>query len=299
MEDIKYFKTIDEYNKMLGVETLHPLVSVIDMSKTNYTGELPSAYRYGFYTVFLKDVKCGNMKYGRNYYDYQEGTLVFMTPEQLISIENRVPHQLKGWALVFHPDLLNGTSLGHSIHHYTFFSYEVSEALHLSLDERKIVLECFINILSELNHSIDNHTQRLIVSNIELFLNYSTRFYERQFMTREKANSTLLKRFETLLNSYFNSDKPETLGIPSVKYCADKLNLSPNYLGDLIKRETSHSPQEHIQHYLIEIAKEKMCEKEKTVSQVAYELGFEYPQYFSRLFKKCVGMTPNEYRAAL
>ncbi len=298
MEGIRHFKTVDEYNKMMGVETLHPLVSVIDFSKTTYNENFPLGHSYGFYMIFLKDIKCGDLKYGKNYYDYQEGTLVFMAPEQIITIENRHPHQLKGWALLFHPDLLRGTMLGKSMRNYSFFSYEVSEALHLSDQERNIVLECFANIKTELNHSIDNHTQRLIVSNIELFLNYCTRFYERQFITRKNLNSDILSRFESLLNSYFKSDTPQSLGLPSVKYCADKLNLSPNYLGDLVKKETGKSPQEHIQNYLIDVAKEKMFEKDKTVSQIAYELGFEYPQYFSRLFKKCVGMSPNEYRAA-
>lgn len=280
----------------MGVETRHPLVTVIDLAKVIHEGEYPEGHSFGYYTVFLKEQKCGDMKYGRNYYDYQEGTLVFLAPEQIVRIENRQPHRPKGWTLMFHPDLLRGTALGRAIKEYTFFSYDVFEALHLSEEEKKTVLECFGNIASELNHSIDNHTQRLIVSNIELFLNYCTRFYERQFITRKHVNSDLLSRFENLLNDYFKSGLPQKQGLPSVKYCADKLNLSANYLGDLLKKETGKSAQEHVQLRLIEVAKMKMFEREKTVSQIAYELGFEYPQYFSRLFKKRTGMTPNEYR---
>lgn len=296
MNGIQRFNTVDEYNKTMGIETRHPLVTVIDFSKTNHTGEYPEGHSFGYYTVFLKDVKCGNMKYGCNYYDYQEGTLVFLAPGQVVRMENRLPHLPKGWTLMFHPDLILGTTLSRAMKEYTFFSYDVFEALHLSEEERRTVIECFHNIEAELNHNIDNHSQRLIASNIELFLNYCIRFYERQFITRKHVNSDVLSRFENLLNDYFKSDLPQKQGLPSVKYCADKLNLSANYLGDLLKKETGKSAQEHVQLRLVEVAKEKMFEKQKSVSQIAYELGFEYPQYFSRLFKKRIGMTPNEYR---
>lgn len=296
MKGIQRFNTVDEYNKTMGVETRHPLVSVIDFSKAKFTNEYPEGHSFGYYTIFLKNIKCGDMKYGRNYYDYQEGTLVFLAPNQVVRIENRLPHQPKGWALMFHSDFIKGTSLARAMKEYTFFSYEVFEALHLSEEERKIVIECFHNIAIELNHNIDNHTQRLIASNIELFLNYCTRFYERQFITRKHVNSDILSRFETLLNNYFNSELPKKQGLPSVKYCADKLNLSPNYLGDLLKKETGKNAQEHVQLKLVEVAKEKIFETQKSISQIAYELGFEYPQYFSRLFKKRTGMTPIEYR---
>lgn len=296
MSGIQKFNTIDEYNKVMGVETLHPLVTVIDFSKASHHGEYPEGHCFGYYAVFLKAVKCGDIKYGRNYYDYQEGTLVFLAPDQVVKIENRLPHQPKGRVLMFHPDLIRGTPLGRTIKDYTFFSYDVFEALHLSEQEQQIVLECFYNIQSELRHSIDKHTQRLIVSNLELFLNYCTRFYDRQFITRSHVNSDVLSRFEMLLNDYFNSELPQNQGLPTVKYCAEKLHLSANYLGDLLKKETGKNAQEHVQSRLIEVAKEKMFEKHKTISEIAYELGFEYPQYFSRLFKKRVGISPNEYR---
>ncbi|MGL4853073.1 MAG: helix-turn-helix domain-containing protein [Phocaeicola sp.] len=296
MDGVKKFNTIDEYNKVMGVETRHPLITVIDYSKSNYVGDYPAGHSFGYYTVFLKEQMCGDMKYGRNYYDYQEGTLVFLAPDQIVKIENRVAHTPKGWALMFHPDLIRGTALGRSMKEYSFFSYEVFEALHLSEEERRTILECFHNIETELNHSIDKHSHRLIVSNIELFLNYCTRFYERQFITRKHVNSDLLSRFEGVLNDYFLSDRPCNQGLPSVKFCAEQLHISANYLGDLLKKDTGKSAQEHIQLRLIEVAKEKMFEKQKSVSEIAYELGFEYPQYFSRLFKKRVGMSPNEYR---
>lgn len=296
MDGIQRFNTVDEYNKVMGIETRHPLVTVIDFSKTTYSQEYPEGHSYGYYTIFLKENKVCDIKYGRNYYDYQEGTLVFLSPGQVVKIENRQPHQPQGWALMFHPDLIRGTALGKAMNEYTFFSYDVFEALHLSEQERRTVIECFRNIETELNHSIDNHSGRLIVSNIELFLNYCTRFYERQFITRKHINSDVLSRFENLLNDYFTSGLPQKQGLPSVKYCAGELHLSANYLGDLIKKETGRSAQEHVQLQLIEIAKEKMFEKQKSISEIAYELGFEYPQYFSRLFKKRVGVSPNEYR---
>ena len=233
MNDILKFETIDQYNKQMGIETKHPLVSVIDFSQCTHTGPFPPGHSFGFYTVFLKEAICGELKYGRNYYDYQEGTLVFMAPDQIIRIENRRPHQPKGWALLFHPDLIRGTALGRAMKEYTFFSYEVSEALHLSEQEKQTILECFLNIRNELQHAIDKHSGRLINSNIELFLNYCTRFYDRQFITRSHASSDILSRFETVLNDYFKSDLPQKNGLPSVKYCAERLNLSANYLGEI------------------------------------------------------------------
>jgi len=251
----------------------------------------------GIYTVLLKDVMCGDMRYGNNYYDYQEGTLIFFAPGQVYSLENEGDaDESKGYALVFHPDLLRGTSLGHRIHEYTFFSYNVNEALHLSEQERQIVIDCLHKIGFELQHSVDKHSKTLIVSNIELFLNYCVRFYDRQFVTREHAHKGILERFETLLNNYFTSERTQRIGLPSVAYCAGELNLSSNYFGDLVKKETGKSAQEHIQSKVIDIAKEKIFDTTKSVSEIAYELGFKYPSHFTRLFKQRVGFSPNEYR---
>jgi len=295
MENIKRFETVNEYNVFNNNETLHPSVSVVDLSKAN--PRQGSKMYFGFYTVFLKDVKCGDLVYGRQTYDYQEGTLVFLAPGQVAGMNsNGETYQPKGYALVFHADLIHGTSLGKHIQDYTFFSYQSNEALHLSERERKIVLDCFSKIEYELEHSIDKHSKNLIISNIELFLNYCIRFYDRQFITRDKVHKGVLEKFETLLNEYFQTDKPQANGLPTVAYCAGKLNLSASYFGDLIKKESGKTAQEFIQSKVIDVAKEKIFDRNKSVSEIAYELGFKYPQHFSRLFKQRVGQSPNEYR---
>ena len=288
-------ETVTQYNEILGVETLHPLVSVVDMSQAKQLRHFRQVY--GFYAIFLKEVKCGNLIYGRQYYDYQEGTLVCLAPGQVIGVEdNGEVFQPKGWALVFHPDLIRGTSLGQHIREYSFFSYEVNEALHLSERERELVVDSFQKIRHELEHAIDRHSKRLIAINIEMLLDYCLRFYERQFITRSQVNRDVLTRFESLLESYFSEDLTQREGLPTVKYCASQLCLSPNYFGDLVKKETGRTAQEYIQLKLIDLAKDRILDPGKTIGQVAYELGFQYPQHFTRLFKKVVGKTPNEYR---
>src|SRR6188472_163329 len=295
MDNLRRFETINDYNVFNNNPTLHPLVSVVDLSKAN--PRQGSRMYFGFYTIFLKDVKCGDLVYGRHTYDYQEGTLVFLAPGQVAGMNsNGETYQPKGYALVFHPDLIRGTSLGRHIQDYTFFGYQSDEALHLSERERKIVLDCFSKIEYELEHAIDKHSKKLIVSNIELFLNYCIRFYDRQFITRDTIHKGILERFENLLNEYYQSDKPQTIGLPSVAYSANELNLSASYFGDLIKKETGKTAQEYIQSKLIDVAKEKIFDQSKSVSEIAYELGFKYPQHFTRLFKQKVGFTPNEYR---
>jgi AraC-like DNA-binding protein len=294
MNNIIRFETISDYNAFNNNETLHPLVSVVDLSKADPRSG--SRMYFGFYTIFLKDVKCGDLVYGRNTYDYQEGTLVFLAPGQVAGVNsNGETYQPKGYALIFHPDLIHGTSLGQHIQDYTFFSYQSNEALHLSERERKIVLDCFSKIEYELEHAIDRHSKTLIVDNIELFLNYCLRFYDRQFITRDKVHKGILERFESLLNGYFKTNKPQTTGVPSVAYCAGELNLSPGYFGDLVKKESGKTAQEYIQTKVIDVAKERIFDNNKSVSEVAYELGFKYPQHFIRLFKQKVGQTPNEY----
>jgi AraC-like DNA-binding protein len=300
MERIFRFDTVTEYNALNNHETLHPLVSVIDFSKANprsWDGEKSVRINYGLYCIFLKDVKGCDLRYGQNYYDYQEGTLVFVAPGQMMVVEtDGQVYQPKGYALVFHPDLIRGTSLGRIIQEYNFFSYNANEALHLSERERQVVLDCFSKIEFELQQNIDKHSKKLIASNIELFLNYCDRFYDRQFITRDNVNKGILEKFEELLNSYFSSDKPQEIGLPSVAYFADELHLSANYFGDLIKKETGKSAKEYIQDKTIDVAKTKTFDSDKTVNEIAYELGFKYPQHFTRLFKQKVGCTPNEYR---
>lgn len=301
MNKVVKFNTVSEYNAFNNSNTLHPLVSIIDFSKANersWEGEKSVRIYYGFYCIFLKDIKCGDLRYGCDYYDYQEGTLVFAAPGQIMEVEtDGKVYQPKGYALVFHPDLIHGTSLFKSINEYNFFSYNANEALHLSERERQIVLDSFSKIHSELQLGVDKHSKKLITSNIELFLGYCERFYDRQFITRESVNKGILERFEEVLNAYFTSNKPNTIGLPSVAYCADELHLSANYFGDLIKKETGKSAQEYIQNKIIDVAKDKILVDHLTVNEIAYEMGFKYPQHFSRLFKQRVGCTPNEYRS--
>lgn len=298
MEKILRIDTVSEHDAFYHKENLHPLVSIMD-----FDGRVPEIYasrmNFGFYAVYLKDVQCGDIKYGKQTYDYQDRTLVFVAPGQIINVNINKDYKPQGYALLFHPDLIRGTALGKHIDDYTFFSYESKEALHVSEKERKIVLECFAKIQYELEHATDKHSRILIATNIELFLNYCRRFYDRQFITRNEANKDTLEKFEVLLNEYFYSDKPQTIGLPSVTYCAEQLHLSTNYFGDLVKKESGKTALEYIQLKVINTAKEKILSDKKSVSEIAYELGFKYPQHFTRLFKQHVGQTPNAYKNSM
>lgn len=256
-----------------------------------------SRKNFGFYCIFLKQIDCDPLLYGRNQYDYREGTLVFVAPGQVAGIddngETRNPY---GWILMFHPDLLRGTPLDRQMKDYTFFSYESNEALHMSDRERQIVINCFNEIREELEHAIDKHSKQIVAANIEVLLNHCVRFYDRQFITREIVNRDLLSRFKKLLNNYFNSDNPQQFGLPSVAWCSGELHFSANYFGDLIKKETGKSAQEYIQLATIERVKKRLTEGNQSISEIAYALGFKYPHHLSRLFKKVTGVTPNEYR---
>ena len=295
MEELIKLDSVDKYNKLFGLETLHPMVAVIDLSKATVWPE-HFKINYGVYALFLKDTKCGDITYGRQPYDYKEGTIVCFAPGQVAATEMLKDTRPTAHGVLFHPDFIRGTMLGQEIKKYSFFSYETREALHLSETERETIMDCFRKIEDELEHNIDKHSRRLITANIGLLLDYCMRFYERQFTTREASNKDVVVRFERLLDEYFDSKAPQENGLPSVKYFADKACLSPNYFGDLIKKETGKTAQEYIQCRIIELAKERILEGVQTVSQVAYELGFQYPQHFSRLFKKHVGCTPNEYK---
>lgn len=296
MEEVIKLNSIDQYNKLYGVETLHPLVTVIDASEIKQDVPAHATLNYGLYALYLKETKCGDLRYGRQPYDYQEGTVTSFAPGQVVEIRRTEDVTPKWLGLIFHPDLIRGTSLGQCIKQYSFFSYASNEALHLSDEEKDIYRDCLEKIKRELTHPIDKHSKKLIARNIELLLDYCMRFYERQFATRSKVNKDILVKFEDLLDAYFQSDKPQTEGLPTVKYFADKVNLSSNYFGDLIKKETGRTAQEYIQQKLIDIAKEEILGSEKTVSEIAYGLGFQYPQHFTRIFKKSVGQTPSEYR---
>ncbi len=295
MSEILDLKTIHDYNTFLGLETLNPLVSFVDFSKVEV---LPHRRKcFNFYGIFLKEKIHGPLTYGRNKYDYEEGTLVFVAPGQVAGIDDDgfTPHP-QGYALLFHPDLLRGTTLSRKMKEYTFFSYEVNEALHMSERERQTIFNCFSEIEEELHHSIDKHSRSIITSNIEVLLNHCLRFYDRQFTTRKALNRDVLIRFEELMNGYFESDKPEQIGLPTVAWCADQLHFSANYFGDLIKKETGKSAIEYIHLTVINRVKDLLTSTDKTVSEIAYEVGFQYPHHLSRMFKKVSGHTPNEYR---
>lgn len=295
MSEILDLRTIHDYNTFLGLETLNPLVSLVDFSKVEV---LPHRRKcFNFYAIFLKEKVHGPLVYGRSKYDYQEGTLVFVAPGQVAGIDDdgETKHP-QGYALLFHPDLIRGTPLACKMKDYTFFSYEVNEALHMSERERQTVFNCFGEVEEELRHSIDKHSRGIITSNIEVLLNHCLRFYDRQFATRAVINNDVLTRFEALLDNYFDTGKPVELGLPSVAWCADQLHLSANYFGDLVKKQTGRSAIEYIHLVVIHKVKDYLVGTDKTVSEIAYEVGFQYPHHLSRLFKKVAGCTPNEYR---
>lgn len=299
MDDIIHINDISQLNKFLNQpKPLHPLVSTIDFSKVDSFGENELKLSSGFYSMMFKNHCHNKLKYGREYFDFQEGTLICIAPNQVASIENEIEkkEEVVGWGLFFHPDLIKGTSLGLKIKDYTFFSYEMNEALHLSEKEKQTLRDCIEKIENELVENIDNHSQNLIVSNIELLLNYCSRYYDRQFITRKNSNTSVLSKFETVLSQYFKPYNVKRNGLPTVKYCAESLCLSPNYLSDLLKRETGKNAQDHIHYFVIDLAKNNLLNSSLSVSEIAYELGFDYPQYFSKLFKTKTGLTPAEYR---
>jgi AraC-like DNA-binding protein len=302
MDRIHEIKSISDYNSLFGLETLHPLISVVNyLEGVRPTHIKETKMKMGFYYIGLKEGKVGSIRYGRNYYDYQEGTLVFFGPDQIFELSEEAKNSppSKGFALIFHPDLLIGTQLHDKMNKYHFFSYEVNEALHLSDKEKKTILDCFDNIKIELRNGIDKHSGTLLVNHIELLLNYCIRFYERQFITRKSVNHDILSKFEKLLNDYFIGGFAIQNGLPSVKYFANNLYLSPNYLGDLMKKETGKTPLEQIQEKLIDLSKHELYNPSKNISEIAFELGYKQSQHFSRFFKQQTGVSPNEFRTII
>ena len=290
--------SVSELHRLLELaKPGHPLVSVIDLTAIKcFSDESLRTVIYNFYSVCIKKDFKGKMKYGQNYYDFDEGVMTFFSPGQVISTEITDDLALSGIWLIIHPDFIRNYPLSKTIKNYGYFSYAVNEALHLSEKEENMVVTTMKNIEQEYHSGIDLYSQDVIVSHIELLLNYSNRFYNRQFITRKNANSDLLVQVEELLANYFNSSKVQELGLPTVQYISGKLNVSSNYLSDMLRTLTGQNTQQHIHNKLIEKAKEILTTTSMSVSEIAYNLGFEYPQSFSKLFKSKTNTSPLEFR---
>ncbi len=289
-----HFNTVQEFNDYYGLGTLHPLVSVVRFNKPAKVEE--AMYHYGLYALFLKENKGCKLSYGRTEYDFDEMTVTSFAPGQVIHVEPNPEVIIPKWtAIVFHPDLLNRTSLGKNISRYEFFDYTSNEALHLSVAEIEIFRGVLSMIQQELNRSIDKHSKELIVNNIELLLNYCLRFYDRQFITREEINHSVVKKFTALLDQYIANQALQE-GFPSVAYFADKCCYSPKYFGELVKTETGRSAKDFISDRMLSAAKQLLNDESLSIKTVSQQLGFEYPQHFVRFFKAKTGQTPSDYR---
>ena len=299
MKKIVKMESITQVHDLLGLpKPKHPLVSVIPIDK-NMTQMDFGDYTYvlEFFQISLKSGIKGELTYGRNSYDFEEGSMIFMQPGQTLKVDsNEEMEEGSGWTLIFHPDLIAKSNLGNGIGDYSFFSYEVNESLHLSDDEKVTVTDLVNKIEREYNQNIDKHSQKLIISNIELILDYCTRYYDRQFYTRTNLNQDHITKFENLLKQYFKDGKQLEEGIPPISYFGDLMNMSPYYLSDLLKKETGIGASEHIHQYIINRAKISLLSTNDPISQIAYDLGFDYPQHFTKVFKKKIGMSPVEYR---
>lgn len=291
--------SISELHAAMGLpKPKHPLISLVDVSKFEVTEEeVNTKVIFDFYMISLKDKSCG-VEYGRNSFDFDEGVMVFSAPGQAYTPTQQFKQgDIKGWMLFFHPDLIRNTHLGLNIDDYSFFNYDVVEALHLAEDEEKVMEATVANIQAEYEQRIDNHSQRVIVSNLELLLNYCLRFYERQFNTRTAQSKDVVAQFEYALKDYFKTGKQLDTGLPKIKYFAKNAHLSEHYFSDLIKKETGRKPKDHINDFVIEKAKNQLLGTEHSISEIAYDLGFNYPHYFTRLFKSKTGQTPVQYRS--
>lgn len=296
--------SISQVHQSLGLaKPKHPLVSVVytkDVKTTKVFQKVKIVNN--LYQISLKSsIQLGKLQYGKSSYDYEEGTLVFTSPGQVTEYEPKQEietsnQEIEGWTLLFHPDLIRKSDLGDKIRRYGFFNYDVNEALHISDNEKNTIEEIIEKIIKEYSQNLDRHSQPLIIKNIELLLDYCLRFYDRQFYTRTNLNSDIIAKFERLLREYYQNNKVENLGIPNVNYCGQALNLSPNYLSDLLKKETGKTAQEHIHLCIIERAKNSLLNSNHSISEISYALGFDYPQYFSNLFKSKTGLSPREYR---
>lgn len=294
---VNRIKTISEIHRLLNIgKPLHPLISICrHIPEMNLKIQNVNVY-FDFYIISFKSDIHGSINYGRNTYDFEEGSILFSSPGQVFSITSDPVIDINGWSLFIHPKLFTRSDLHQTIQQYNFFSYDINEALHTS-EKEKLILEKFVsNIENEISQNLDRHSHNLIIHNLESILKYSQRFYDRQFLTRSNTNKDFVSLFEQYLIRYFNSDEIVTKGIPSITQCGNALNMSGHYLSDLLKIETGKTAKEHIHLKLIQKAKHQLLSSDISVKSLAYELGFEYPQYFSRFFKNKTGMTPTEYR---
>ena len=291
---------VSQIHDFLGMDSpKHPLITVLPIDERMVTANYgDTTFVMDLFQISLKKGIKGNIAYGRNSYDFQDGTMIFTKPDQSMKFSTLEDvSNVSGWTVVFHPDLIRKSELGKVIHNYDFFSYKIYEALHVSNEEQNILSDIVEKIQREYEYIIDAHSQELIISNIKLLLDYCTRYYDRQFYTRTNINKDFVTKFEGLLREYYDSGKPLEMGVPTVKYCGEELNMSAHYLSDLLRKETGRSAQDHIYHFLIDRAKTKLLSSDDSISQVAFSLGFDYPNHFSKLFKSKTGMSPVEYRA--
>ncbi|MDO4160564.1 MAG: helix-turn-helix domain-containing protein [Prevotellaceae bacterium] len=289
------FERVEQYNEWAHVETLHPLVSTFHYP--DYLTVNAHIAHFKFYAIFLKIGMNGDIYYGNRKYDYKDGSLIFTKPGQIADLRHRgITYNPSGRVLIFHPDFLLGTPLAEKMKNFTFFSYDANEALILTPREREIVNQLYANIEEELHDMESLHRDQLIIANLELLLTYCVRFYDRQFATRSKENHSAISKLERLIYDYFSSKKPKYENYPNIQYYAEKLHLSPNYFGDLIKAEMGISALKFIHEKMIEIAKTRLVDNSLSINDIAYGMGFEYPQHFSRFFKKHVGCSPTDYR---
>lgn len=300
MKDSLHIESISQVHQYFGLAPpKHPLVSVVGaFDSTRLADMVDTPVVSDLYSISLKAGITGRCLYGRNSYDYQEGTLVFIAPGQVIqySVGEGDPDAKESWNLLFHPDLIRRSELGKRINGYSFFNYEVNEALHVSEDEKQSLRHIIEKIATEYSQNIDRHSLELIISNIKLLLDYCTRYYDRQFYTRSNLNKDIASDLEQVLLEYYASNKQKTLGLPTVAYCGNVMNISPYYLSDLLKKETGRSASEHIHFFVLDRAKNSLLASRQSISEIAYGLGFAYPQHFSKLFKTKIGMSPREYR---
>jgi AraC family transcriptional activator of pobA len=297
-EEIIYrVKSIADLHSFAGFEKpKHPLISVVDYSKIK-NENTPESGRFvcEFYSINFKR-NC-SFHYGRQFFDHKEGTLLCTAPEQIIHMhKTEKQYNVAGWGLFFHPEFIRNSNFGKKIMEYTFFQYEENEALHLSTDEENTLTTILQQIEKEYQTNIDKHSNQLLISNLELLLNYCKRFYDRQFFTRTNSSKDVIAKFEQFLINYYKTDETKNVGLLTVKFCAEKMNISPNYLSDLLKNETGKNTQEHIHFHLLEKAKILLLSTNDTINEIAFELGFEYPQNLTKLFKNKIGLTPSEFR---